>query len=114
MERAERPLAMIATITIKMIAPTMINDISPASRPVDVACGVVVDVVATGVVVAVVVTGVVVVVVVGGVVVAGGGPKTRNVPPVPAVKILLAEVPQNDKRFLAVPLVMALQEVPSK
>ena len=112
MERAKRPLAMIATITIKMIVPTTINDISPASRPVDVAGGVVVDVVVTGVVVAVVVAGLVVVV--GGVVVAGGGPKTRNVPPVPAVKILLAEVPQNDKRFLAVPLVMALHEVPSK
>ncbi len=103
---------MIATITIKMIAPITINEISPASNPFDVAEGVVVDVVVTGVVVAVVVTGLVVVV--GVVVVVGGGPKARNVPPVPAVKILLAEVPQKDKRFLVVPLVMGLQEVPSK
>ena len=103
----------MAMITSNMIVPTTIIEISPASRPVGVEVGVEVEVVdVTGVVDAVVVT-VLVAVVVAGVVVVGGGPNVKKVPPAPAVNMPLAEVPQNERRFLAVPLVIVFHEAPS-
>lgn len=103
-------------ITARMITPTTIRAISPASKPVE--AGVVVVVVAGVVVVAVLVAvavpvAVAVLVVVVGVVVAGGGPKFKTVPLAPTAYILVSALPQMEASVSVEPLVITVQEVPS-
>jgi hypothetical protein len=104
-------------ITARIMTPTTIRAISPASRPLEAGV-VVVVVVAVPVAVVVLVAvdvpvDVDVLVVVVEVVVAGGGPKFRTVPLAPTAYMLVSALPQMEASAWVEPLVMAVQEVPS-